>query len=97
MNRFFIFMVSLLLFYACLKDEPFKKEYSGYEPTVINDEWIISTPEAEKVDRSNLDQAYRLLYNDDRFWMARSLLVIRNGKLLAEAYPHDLSDRDKPV
>ena len=94
MIRFFILILSLLPFYSCLKDEPFKMEYSGYEPAVINDEWIISTPEAEKVDRSNLDQAYRLLYNDDRFWMARSLLVIRNGKLLAEAYPHDPSDRD---
>ena len=29
------------------------------------------------------------------FWMARSLLVIRNGKLVAEAYPHDIADRDQ--
>lgn len=85
----------LLLFNSCLKDEPFKKEYAGYEPAALNDDWTISTPEDERINRSNLEQAFRLLYNDNRFWMARSLLVIRNGKLVAEAYPNEPEDRDQ--
>lgn len=94
MSKLFIFLVTLFLFNSCLKDDPFKKEYNGYEPAVLNDDWIISTPEAEKIDRSSLERAFRLLYDDNRFWMARSLIVLRNGKLVAEAYPHDLADRD---
>ncbi|RPH27658.1 MAG: class C beta-lactamase-related serine hydrolase [Bacteroidales bacterium] len=90
-----ITIVSLLLFCACLKDEPFKGEYSGYEPVAISDEWSISTPEQESIERAKLEQAFRLLYSDQRFLMARSMLVIRNGKLVAEAYPHDISDRDE--
>jgi CubicO group peptidase (beta-lactamase class C family) len=96
MNKSFITILSLLVFLSsCLKDESFKKEYAGWEPAAINDDWTISTPEEEKIDRSNLEQAFRLLYQDDRYWMARSMLVIRNGKLVAEAYPHDPGDRDK--
>lgn len=86
---------ALLLLNSCLKDEPFKNDYDGFEPAPLNDGWIISIPEEENIDRSSLTQAYRLLYEDDRFWMARSLLVIRNGKLVAEAYPHDIADRDQ--
>jgi len=62
---------------------------------VIDDGWTISTPEEENIDRSKLDSAFRLLYKDNRFWMARSLLVIRNGKIVAEAYPHGIEDRDQ--
>jgi CubicO group peptidase (beta-lactamase class C family) len=95
MKNYFNVIVILLVFTSCLKDEPFKKEYAGYEPVAINDDWIISSPEEEEIDRSGLEQAFRLLHDDNRFWMARSLLVIRNGKLVAEAYPHDISDRDQ--
>lgn len=79
---------------SCLKDEPFKREYSGFEPQTINDDWITSTPENENTDRSMLEMAYELVYKDNRFTMARSLLVFRNGKLVAEAYPNNPSDID---
>lgn len=93
-----IILLALLPFFtvtSCLKDEPFKQAYGGYTPYDLGDGWEISDPEAENITNENIEKAYRLLYQDDRFWMARSLLVVRNGKLVAEAYPHDLSDRDK--
>ncbi len=86
-------MVAMALI-SCLKDEPFKLEYSGFAPKETGDDWQISSPEQENVDRSFLARAYELIYRDDRFTMARSLLVFRNGKLIAEAYPHDPSDID---
>lgn len=92
MRRLLFAIILSIAFSSCLKDEPFKQEYAGYEPAIINDDWTISTPEAENMDRSKLDSAYRLLHLDKRFWMARSLLVIRNGRLVAEAYPHDRED-----
>lgn len=95
MKIFFYITGALLLLNSCLKDEPFKNEYAGFEPSLTNDEWTISTPEEESIDRSSLEQAYRLLHEDNRFWMARSLIVVRNGKLVAEAYPHDIADRDR--
>lgn len=95
MRIIYVTIVLLLLFGSCLKDEPFKNEYSGFEPIANGDKWLISTPELEGIDRAKLEEAYSLMYSDHRFLMARSMLVIRNGRLVAEAYPNDLSDRDK--
>lgn len=82
-------------FSSCLKDDPFKIPYDGFQPIHQNDDWIISTPENEQMDSALIDKAYQLIYDDNRFTMARSLLIIRNGKLVAEAYPHDLGDIDR--
>jgi CubicO group peptidase (beta-lactamase class C family) len=94
MKSLIIAILTLLALNSCLKDEPFKNKYAGFQPSETSDDWTISTPEAENIDRVKLEEAYKMLYRDDRFWMARSLLVVRNGKLVAEAYPHDISDRD---
>ncbi len=84
-------MLALLLS-CCLMDGPFKLPYKGFTPRNTGDGTSISTPEAELMDREMLDRAFRLVYDEDRFYMARSLLVYRNGKLVAEAYPNDTDD-----
>ena len=77
---------------SCLKDEPVKLEYNGFQPLVISDDWQVSTPAEENMNEDFLNTAYQLIYNNERFVMARSLLVIRNGKIVAEAYPNDPDD-----
>ena len=77
---------------SCVKDEPLKMEYYGFQPKAIGDDWPVSTPAVERMDEFLLNTAYQLIYNNERFLMARSLLVIRNGKIVAEAYPHDPGD-----
>jgi CubicO group peptidase (beta-lactamase class C family) len=88
---------AVVLVTSCLKDEPFKRPYEGFQPVsrTGDDGWVISTPEDEAMDRALVDAAYQLVYKDTRFTMARSLLVIRNGKLVAEAYPHEAGDMDR--
>lgn len=88
-----LFLLSALS--SCLKDEPFKLSYEGFQPISRNDGWPVSTPENENMNRGLLEAAYQLIYEDNRFTMARSLLIIRNGKLVAEAYPHDKEDIDR--
>jgi len=92
MLRRISFLLTLTVLCSCLKDEQFNLSYEGYSPQTINDDWQVSTPEAENMDRAFLNAAYKLIYQDDRFVMARSLLVFRNGKLVAEAYPNDPND-----
>jgi CubicO group peptidase (beta-lactamase class C family) len=77
---------------ACVKDEPVKFAYIGYQPLETGDDWQISTASKENMDEGYLNTAYQLIHSNDRFIMARSLLIIRNGKLVAEAYPHDPDD-----
>jgi CubicO group peptidase (beta-lactamase class C family) len=90
---FTIFTLALLFLLSCMQDEKVKQDYHGYTPFSEDDAWTISSPENENMSRSFLEKAYRLVYDEDRFIMARSLLVVRNGNLVAEAYPHDDKDR----
>ena len=78
---------------GCMGDQSGKLEYRGYAPLEGSDGWEISSPENESMDPAMVESAFRLVYEDGRFVMARSLLVIRNGRLVAEAYPHDEVDR----
>jgi CubicO group peptidase (beta-lactamase class C family) len=88
-----LFVLSLsLLFMSCINDDPMKLEFAGYQPVAQNDGWIVSSPADENIDSDLLNMAYKLVYDEERFVMARSLLVLRNGKLVGEAYPHDQKD-----
>ena len=80
---------------SCLKDEPVKLVYNGYKPCLIGDDWLISTPAEENMNEDFLNCAFQLIHSNERFVMARSLLVIRNGKLVAESYPNDPEDAYK--
>lgn len=80
-------------FFGCMGDENVKLEYRGYAPLQVNDGWVISTPQNEKMEAALVEAAFRLVYDEERFVMSRSLLVSRNGKLVAEAYPHDEADK----
>jgi CubicO group peptidase (beta-lactamase class C family) len=90
---FIIIALALLPLLSCMQDEQVKQDYRGYTPLPPGEGWTISTPENENMSRTYLEKAYRLVYEEDRFIMARSLLVLRNGNLVAEAYPHDDNDR----
>jgi CubicO group peptidase (beta-lactamase class C family) len=96
MNRITLYIILILgisnLFSSCLKDEPFKTDYQGFEPRSVKDGWELSSPETENMDREKLAKAYKLVYSNNRYLMAQSLLVFRNGKLVAEAYPKNPGD-----
>lgn len=96
MNRISLYLLPLagisIFLSSCLKDEPFKTDFQSFDPLLVNDGWELSTPENEKIDRVKLEQAYKLVYSDNRYLRAQSLLVFRNGKLIAEAYPNNPKD-----
>ncbi len=87
----FILLISGLVI-SCLKDESYKLPYSGFRPADTGDGWIISYPEAEDMDSIKLDRAFRYIYREDEYYLVRSMIIIRNGKIVAEAYPHDPDD-----
>lgn len=80
---------------SCLSEEPFKKPFLTFVPQVLEGDWELSTPENESMDRLMLEKAFELVHNEERYLMARSLLVFRNGTLVAEAYPNDPDDAHK--
>lgn len=86
------FLIFGLCMTSCLKDEPFKQLYQGFEPKNISDDWIISNPTNENMDSLKLDAVFRYICREDEYYLVRSMIIVRNGKIVAEAYPGDPDD-----
>lgn len=87
----------LLIFSSCLKEKPsINQPYKGFTPVELNDGWSISNPSNENINFEQLDGIYRDVFANKKLWMVKSLLVFRNGSLIAESYLKDDSDRTKP-
>jgi CubicO group peptidase (beta-lactamase class C family) len=89
MKVFLPFVCLFVLLSSCLKQEPLKLPYKGFTPQAGEDGWMVSSPEKEQMNQPLLDKAYRLFHDENEFPMATCLLVIRNGRLVAEAYAKD--------
>jgi CubicO group peptidase (beta-lactamase class C family) len=76
---------------GCVPDSDLKTGFN-MEPTPLNDGWQISTPAAEGFNEAALQGVYEQLFSEDEYITAISLLVIRNGKLVAEGYFRSLGD-----
>jgi CubicO group peptidase (beta-lactamase class C family) len=88
---FFTFWIAFT-FSSCMKDDPLKQPYSGFTPVDIGDGWTLSTPGLEDMDSLKLDGIFRYFYREDQFLLGRSMIIIRNGKIVAEAYSRDPED-----
>ena len=89
----FIILTGVL--FSCLTDPNIKLSYEGYQPTRLNDGWELSTPELEGFSTDAINQVYERFYSEDLYPAIHSLLIARNGKLIAEAYCRDKKERDQ--
>jgi len=80
---------------GCLTEDRILVPFETLEPRALNDGWTTTTPEAAGFDQQKLEQVYRDLHNGD-LWQIRSLLVFRNGALVAESYFKDEQDLTTP-
>jgi CubicO group peptidase (beta-lactamase class C family) len=94
-KNLFILLLAIPLS-SCLKDDPVKDPFVSYAPVSTGDGWAISTPQAENMDEAQLKAAYKYVHESTDIWQIRSLLVFRNGKLLAESYTKDPDDIRNP-
>jgi CubicO group peptidase (beta-lactamase class C family) len=96
MKHSLIFILFTFILTSCLKEEELKKPFVSYNPKQLNDGWQISSPSAENIDNSALTVIYKDFHADENIWQVRSLLVFRNGKLVAESYTKDDNDINTP-
>lgn len=97
MTKYVLFFLILISALSCLKEGEFKKPFVSYIPKELNDGWEISTPETEGIDAGKLTDIYTEFHNRQDTWQVRSLLVFRNGKLIAESYTKDDDDIIHPT
>lgn len=77
-----------------MSDEDLKLPYESFAPELLDDGWELSTPEQEGFNSGAIDSVYRRFYSEDLYPAVHSLLVVRNGKLVAEAYCRDKKERE---
>jgi CubicO group peptidase (beta-lactamase class C family) len=80
---------------GCLKEGELVRPFSTFKPVALDDGWELSWPTKENVDSAALVQIYEDLYAHDKAWTLKSMLVFRNGKLIAESYLKDDADRTR--
>jgi len=93
---FFILLTSLLST-TCLLDDPLKLPFQTYVPQNIGDGWEIATPASVGIDEEALRDLYRYAHESSEIWQIRSLLIIKDNKLVAESYMKDPADRINPT
>jgi len=91
-----ILLISFLSVTSCLTDAPLKMPFQSFVPPNLNDGWEISTPDEVNIDGEALKDVYKYVHKDYNIWQIRSLLVIKDNKLVAESYMKDNGDRTSP-
>ena len=86
----------MVLFAGCLKDEDLKLKTYEYQPVELNDGWQTDTVTGNNFNVTAFDELVQEVYSEDKNLFIRSLLIVYEGKLLAEMYPKDMADRDEP-
>lgn len=80
---------------GCVADPAMKLPYAGFVPMPLGDGWTVSSPAAEGIDPVAIEALVRRFHDEDEFSSARSLLIARHGRLVAEAYLRDPADRER--
>lgn len=96
MNKRILISALILIFSVagCITEPELKTPFESFKPTALNDGWEISTPSKENIDSLGMISVFEDFHNDNHVWQVRSMTVIRNGKIVAESYTKDESDRN---
>lgn len=78
---------------SCIPDGTLKTNFDVV-PQQLADGWQIATPAEAGLDSARVMEAYRMLWDENAYYGAKSLLIIRHGKLVFENYCQNAADRD---
>lgn len=89
-------IVALTILFALLRCIPNGRLKTNFdvEPVQLFDGWEIATAEEVGLHRPIVMEAYEMYWDEDAFYNAKSLLIVRYGKLVFENYCRDVADRD---
>jgi len=90
-----IILAVIVLVPSCINDEAVQVPYNGNTPVEIDDGMQISTPDAQGFDTEKLEEIYTTLSNEEVYPNLKSLLVMKNGHLVAESYFKDPGDLER--
>jgi CubicO group peptidase (beta-lactamase class C family) len=86
LNTFILVAISLL--YSCSKEE---EEVYSWQPLQLGDGLMVSSAGEQGVDSLTIDETFRRALKLDNLY---SLLILKNGYLIAEGYFNDMAAND---
>ncbi len=89
-------LLLLTVLSGCLKEDDLHKPFASFAPPETDDGWEVVMPSEVGMDSLQLAEIFRDIHQNKDYWMVRSMLVFRNGKLVAESYTKDEADRTNP-
>lgn len=87
-------MMFLFLVGGCIT-EPELKPGTGHEPEDLQDGWEVTSPGEVGLDPVAVDEVYARFYSGREMFNAVALLIVKEGRLVAEGYARDRRDRDR--
>jgi CubicO group peptidase (beta-lactamase class C family) len=84
----------IVSFSSCLPDGESKTSIN-FAPQEINDGWELSDPALQGINPEMLQDIYEMMFDRNKFLTSRSLLIVKNGKLVSESYFVDKNDLHK--
>ena len=88
------YLVFAFIMASCLTDGRLKTDLNMI-PASLDDGWPISTPTVEGFNEAALRETYEYFYSESDNVTAISLLIVRNGNLVAEGYCRKMADREE--
>lgn len=92
----YILLLAFLPLASCLREDDGGQAFLTLAPQQRADGWAVSSPQAQGMDSLALLSVLRDFSNNQEWWQAHSLIVARNGHLVAEAYRKGLSGQERP-
>lgn len=96
MAKKFLILLFPLLFSSCFRED-LKLPFKSMEPPALDDGWQVASPAEVGMDSDALRQIFVDFHEDTDLWQVRSLLVVKDGKLVAETYTKDPSELQRSV
>ena len=89
-----LFLAVGILLSGCMKSGDLKIAKNS-TPQQLDDGWAISTPQTAGFNTTLINQAVDMFFDEDLYPTSKSLLIVKDNKLVLESYARDLSDRDR--
>lgn len=80
------YILLLITLVSCLRDEELNIEPKNTLPIQLEDGLEVSSPDDEGISQNQIDKIYDKVNKDENLWSIRSLLIMKNDKLIAEHY-----------
>lgn len=89
----FLAIAGMFTIQSCLPEGDYKTSVN-YQPATLDDGWETADASSVGFDVDRLQDIYEMMFSADRYITSRSLLIVRDGKLVSESYFRDTAERD---